>query len=194
MPAAASFPPQSLSIALKEWSVLCDALAAGRQLMLLRKGGILDSAAGFEPEHPAFLLFPTFVHQNAAMLKPPFREGLIASATEPSTITLAVFATVHAIHKLTSRDQMYRLDDQHIWSPPLIDMRFNYRPKNPLYLLVLRAWRLRTPAVIDNSLTYAGCMSWVPLDLPIDCRSATPAVTDADFVTRAAAIAKALTI
>jgi hypothetical protein len=53
-----------LSIALKEWATLCRALETGRQIILLRKGGIYESAGEFEVEHRRFLLFPTYLHQN----------------------------------------------------------------------------------------------------------------------------------
>ena len=61
--------PPALNIALKEWDTVCRALAAGRQILLLRKGGIYESAGGFEIENRQFLLFPTFLHQNPQMLK-----------------------------------------------------------------------------------------------------------------------------
>jgi len=46
-------------------AVVCSALEAGRQIILLRKGGIYESAGEFEIEHRQFLFFPTFLHQNA---------------------------------------------------------------------------------------------------------------------------------
>ncbi|RPJ57922.1 MAG: DUF1802 family protein, partial [Acidobacteria bacterium] len=40
-------PPVS-NAALKEWAVVCRALAAGRQVLAIRKGGILEVKPGFE--------------------------------------------------------------------------------------------------------------------------------------------------
>jgi hypothetical protein len=37
-----SDPHLKSNIALKEWAVVCDELLAGRQVILLRKGGILE--------------------------------------------------------------------------------------------------------------------------------------------------------
>ena len=62
--------PNELNVALKEWATVCAALGDGRQMILLRKGGIYESAGEFEIEHRQFLLFPTYLHQNAEMLKP----------------------------------------------------------------------------------------------------------------------------
>jgi len=38
-----------------------------------------------------------------------------------------------------------------IWSKALIDMRYNYRPGNPLYLLLVRTWHLRDAVTIANT-------------------------------------------
>lgn len=45
--------------ALKEWAIVCKALEEGRQVLLLRKGGIMEYKQGFEIKHNKFLLFPT---------------------------------------------------------------------------------------------------------------------------------------
>ena len=42
--------------ALKEWAVVCRALEEGRQIVLLRKGGILEYREGFEVKHDKFLI------------------------------------------------------------------------------------------------------------------------------------------
>jgi hypothetical protein len=177
-------PPPTLAVALKEWATVCRALATGRQLILLRKGGISESIGGFELEHNQFLLFPTYLHQNFDSLKPEAHADFQPHTAEPDQVEISLAATVTDIHQLQSRQQMDDLDDQHIWRPPLIDMRFNYRPKNPLYLLILRTYRLPTPITIPNTPTYAGCKSWVPLDHPIPTKNATPVLDDTTFQTR----------
>src|ERR1700733_2855483 len=146
----------SLSIALKEWHIVSRALASGRQIILLRKGGISESIGGFELEHSQFLLFPTFLHQNLQMLKPEVHEQYQPHSAEPAKIEISLAAEVSDIVRLENRQQMDALDAQHIWTQPLIDMRFNYRPSNPLYLLLLRAYRLRQTVTIANTPEYAG--------------------------------------
>src|SRR4051812_12344141 len=125
----------SLNVALKEWASVCSALEEGRQIVLLRKGGILEAIGGFELEHPQFFLFPTYLHQNAQMLKEPERKRLVQLAQEPAEIVLSSVASVSDIIRLRERAQMDQLEREHIWTSPLIDMRFDYRPQNPLYLL-----------------------------------------------------------
>jgi hypothetical protein len=180
--------PPTLSTALKEWSSLCDALSTGRQILLLRKGGIYESAGEFELEHPRFLLFPTYLHQKPEMVKPADRGTLQPRITEPDQITLSVAAEVTDIIQLRTRAQMDAIDDQHIWLPPLIDMRFNYRPENPLYLILVRAYQLSTPTTIDNTPAYSGCKSWVPLGREIPTHAVTPVLSEADYYRQKAGI------
>ena len=176
--------PRSLQVALKEWATVCRALETGRQIVLLRKGGILEAIGGFELEHPQFLLFPTYLHQNLSMLKPDAHAGFEPHTAEPDRITLSAAGVVTDIVRLSSRAQMDVLDDEHVWTPPLIDMRFNYRPANPLYLLLVRAYRLPQPVTVENTPEYAGCKSWVPLDRAIDTAGATPVLDEAGYGSR----------
>jgi hypothetical protein len=176
--------PNDLKVALKEWASVCKALANGRQIILLRKGGIYESAGEFEIEHRQFLLFPTYLHQNAAMLQPAERAGLVKLAAEPAKIEISLTATITDIVPMTSRAAMDALDDQHIWTAGLIDMRFNYRPENPLYLLLVRACRLGRTVTIDNTPAYAGCKSWVPLDRPVETADAAAVLDDAGYARR----------
>src|SRR4051794_17307059 len=135
--------PTSLNIALKEWDVVCRALASARQIILLRKGGISEAGGGeFRVENNEFLFFPTFLHQNKQMLKPADQAEYAALNEDPAEVAIASAGVVTDVIPLKSREQMNRIDDEHVWTAPLIDMRFNYRPQNPLYLLLVRAYRL----------------------------------------------------
>ncbi len=184
---------QALSVGLKEWASVCQALASGRQMLLLRKGGIYEAAGEFEVEHDQFLLFPTYLHQNLKMLKAAEHADFQPATAEPAQISISAAGRVTDIIPLRSRTQMDALDDQHIWAPPLIDMRFNYRPENPLYLLLVRGYRLPQPILIDNTPAYAGCKSWVPLEQPVPMTGAIPAIDDETFDNRRRQIRARLT-
>jgi len=58
------------NIAFKEWAVLCAALGAGRQTIILRKGGIDEGREGFRVKHDEFWLLPTQFHQEPSQLTP----------------------------------------------------------------------------------------------------------------------------
>jgi hypothetical protein len=181
-----------LNVALKEWASVCSALEEGRQIILLRKGGILEAIGGFELEHPQFFLFPTYLHQSAQMLKEAERKRLVVLKEEPAEVVLSSAATVSDIIRLRDRAQMDRLEREHIWTSPLIDMRFNYRPQNPLYLLLLRVHRLSKPITIQNTPEYAGCKSWVPLSEQIKTAGARAVVDAEHYEARRRAIKTAL--
>jgi len=174
----------SLSVALKEWAAVCQALSTGRQIVLLRKGGIHEAAGEFELDHRQFLFFPTYLHQSRGELKPEAHEGVQPHAAEPSRITLSLAGQVTDILKLSSRRQLDEIDDQHIWTASLLDMRFNYRPQNPLYLLLVRAYRLAEAVTIENTPAYAGCKSWVPLERAVSTAGAAAALDDTAFQTK----------
>jgi len=164
--------PQSLDVALKEWAAVCDALASGRQMVLLRKGGIHELAGEFEIEHRQFLLFPTYLHQNLNMLKPEAHGSFKALSTEPEQIEISAAGEITNIIRVGSRAEIDAIEADHIWTSPLIDMRFNYKPDNPLYLLIVRAYRLAESVTLPRAPEYAGCKSWVPL--PVDPAWADP--------------------
>lgn len=173
--------PESLATGLKEWKLLTDALAAGRQIMLLRKGGILESGGRFELEHHSFVFFPTYIHQNLAMLKPDAQAGFENRSAEPEKITLAVAGQVTDILPVAHRSRADRLMDEHIWTDALIDMRFSYKPQNTLYVVLVRAYVLSTPVTVANTPVYAGCRSWVSLTEPVKTAGAVPALDDAHY-------------
>ncbi len=56
-------------IAFKEWQVVCDALASGRQTILLRKGGIHEGREGFSFAHESFFVFPTRFHAQGDQVR-----------------------------------------------------------------------------------------------------------------------------
>ena len=176
--------PDTLDVGLKEWASVDAALAAGRQVVLLRKGGILEQSVRnrFSITHDRFLIFPTYLHQSRAQLKPEV--AFEPASAEPEHVRLATAGVVTDIVRVQSREQVDRLDELHIWTPALIDMRFNYKPQNPLYLVLVRAYRLPTPTVLANTPAFAGCKSWVPLGQAVPTAGATPALDDAAYAER----------
>ena len=93
---------RDLKVGLKEWATVCSALGEGRQIILLRKGGIYESGGEFEIEHRQFLLFPTYLHQNAEMLKDPHRAGLARASAEPEKIQISLAGEITDIAAMQS--------------------------------------------------------------------------------------------
>src|SRR3990172_12782181 len=89
--------------ALKEWAVVCRALADGRQTLLIRKGGIEEIKDGFQVTHRDFWLFPTYVHQKAADLIPavhPEFEGVQKAQPPSAALPFHLYATVEDAVKI----------------------------------------------------------------------------------------------
>lgn len=165
-----------MNTALKEWASVVTALGTGRQIILLRKGGIVEARRGFELLHRDFLLFPTFEHQHAGWLKPEFHD--LAEPSGPGT-GIKYLARVTDI--FPSPDAIAA---DHIWNDQFLTMRREYRPDLPLYLILVRVYRLAAPRVIPNRPSYAGCKSWVNLTEDINIAGAAPVLDDADYDAR----------
>jgi len=176
-----------LDTALKEWAIVCDLLLSGELVLLLRKGGIHESGGPgvFELEHPRFLLYPSYVHQKPGMIKPAFRDRVRVLDAEPSEVTFDGLGEAEKIWRVPSGEVFNTLNDLHCWSPAQIDMRFNYKPDRPLYLLAVRAYRLATPKTVKNQEEYSGCRSWVALrpSDAVEDAVAEPVISDEDFAT-----------
>src|SRR5581483_2742361 len=116
--------------ALKEWAVICKALAEGRQALVLRKGGIAEAGSEFQLEHDQFWLFPTYVHQQQAGIKPearPLLEQAEAERPPLGVLRLSHFATVEGVYHVHSLAGALRLADLHLWSMEAVQSRFAYR-------------------------------------------------------------------
>ncbi len=183
------------TVALKEWAIVDRYVGTGRQVLLLRKGGIHEQRGGFAVEHREFFLFPTYVHQNAEDLVPDARaefEALVAGAPTDRTVTLRHYAVVDEVVTVTSLEPLRALADQHILSWPAVEARFRYRKRPGLHALLLRAYRLPRPATIMNRAAYDGCVSWVELEERLSTAGCVPVLDDAGYARCAEAIRRVL--
>lgn len=169
------------NVALKEWSAVVEAFAAGRQLLLLRKGGIRDPQGIFELEHREFLLYPTWEHQRPEDLRPD-RAGLIQSAPASSdSIEFHLYAGVAFTQELSDPSVLTGLEKYHIWTPEFVRQRMVYRPSSPTLLVVVRPYRLKKPVRHAVRPEYAGCKSWVLLAEPVSVEGAEPVMDNRRF-------------
>jgi hypothetical protein len=171
---------RALSTALKEWSAVIAALDRGLQIFLLRKGGIVEGRRGFQLLHPEFLLFPTFEHQHARSLKPEYLDLL---APQPDGhIGITHMARVTDVRQGPSSPAgMRAVAECYIWNEEFIRQRYEYRPDLPLYMLLVRAYRLRQPQLIPLRASYAGCKSWVHLTEEVAVDGAQPVLDEPEF-------------
>ena len=183
-----------MKVALKEWAVVIEALAAGRQIFLLRKGGIAEGKRGFELKHSRFLLFPTWEHQQEDSLQPHCHDMFRSlRPADPDRIEFRVGAEVADILRAPSSiDLLRQASDLHVWNERYLRMRYDYRPDLPLYVVITRAFRLPEAVSVPADRRYAGCRSWVDLyrDTPED--GAAAVLSEAEFATARKQLTEAL--
>lgn len=187
--------------ALKEWAVTVRALAEGEQMITLRKGGIREENKHFEVIGSKFFLYPTFDHQQADLVReshvpelkraledgvwhPPAPTARMMEAgvpvSQPVSVRLRAWAEIVDSYEVTAGNVVDSLSPFHVWTPEYAAKRFNWKPRHPLHVLVLRTHRIPRPVTIRVQDEYLGCKSWVEVgrDLPFE---GTPVVSDDEF-------------
>lgn len=176
--------------ALKEWAVATDALERGETIVLLRKGGIREEGKHFRVAHERVLLYPTYEHQQPALLKPTYAELVqpVESGWHPETVRIGALAEITDIFQVSERETVEGLLPHHVWNDRFAAERFGWKPRFPLYVLLLRAYRLAQPQTIAYRAEYGGCKSWIDLEQPIGLDGMTAALSDAEYARRVAEI------
>jgi hypothetical protein len=157
------------AIAFKEWQVVCDALATGRQSILLRKGGIHEGRDGFSFAHDRFFLFPTRFHATASQV----REGRIELSPEwqnGEIVRITHFA--RAIRAVTFNDwsKVTALESFHIYAEDTVRDRFYWQgrnmPSGSIHVALVEVLALAQPWEIAYAPAFGGCRSWIKLPDP----------------------------
>jgi hypothetical protein len=145
---------------LKEWQVVADAILEEKHLVLLRKGGILDSQYDFPPNKREFVIFPTYEHQKIEYIKPQY-QYLYKQSDERYQITL--FCKLIECFPIQEKKYLEYLVDYTIYTYEFLEMKFNYRPLEPLNVLFIEPYKLVSPKEVEYNEHLRGCKSWVEL-------------------------------
>lgn len=172
----ASLPVRSAT-ALKEWSAVCRAMAAGSQTVLLRAGGIDDPAGRFGFPADAFWLFPTRHHEAAARLVSWASDYAIEAGCAGGPAMVNLMATVEAVHWLTDESRLDALAPLHVLAADVVAQRFAYRQPGIAAALV-RIWRRDEPHLVEETPEMTGCRSWLELPRPLSCDGMHPVLPD----------------
>jgi hypothetical protein len=177
--------------ALKEWAVLCDAMARGDIIAMVRKGGIREQRAGFAVRHARFVLYPTFFHEREGELAPRFRDTLVTShkgqrapSGQRGIVRLSLVADVAAVWHVRDLDALRAIESEHGLTWEAVESRFNYRGVPGVQVIAARVSRLPTAVELPEARRYAGCVSWVELDSDVDVSAASPVMDPAIFDAR----------
>ncbi|MFY7817396.1 MAG: DUF1802 family protein [Akkermansiaceae bacterium] len=158
------------AIGFKEWMVICDALADGRQTVILRKGGIHEGREGFSFAHERFFLFPTRFHATAEQVR-------VATPLEPlpewqvgDVVSITHRVEVEWAHTLTDWQDVMALQNQHIYTEQTVRDRFEWQGRGmasgSIHVAKVKVFELSQPWVFPYEPRYGGCRSWVTLDQP----------------------------
>jgi len=183
--------------AFKEWAVVVDALGRGEQILILRKGGLHEGRAGFQPDHHEFLLFPTLFHQQRESVIPPAQARFdeIARKLPPKDrVHLEFFCQVVGWQRLDSLAAAERLRGQHIWRDEVIAQRFEWGRDKTIHALAVRVYRLPEIVGLVMRETYAGCKSWIELEADVATDAGQPVLSDAVFARKIEEFGSALTL
>ena len=181
--------------ALKEWAVLCDAMARGEIIAMVRKGGIREQRAGFAVRHDRFLFYPTWFHEKRSELQPRFAGRLQSDdpARPPDgVIRIAHVASVSAVWHVRDLERLRAIEAHHGLAWPAVVSRFEYRGRPEVRVVAVRVARLARVHDVPVTRRYQGCVSWVELDDGIEVSGATPVLEDAEHEERLGAIGRAL--
>lgn len=179
--------------ALKEWAAVDAALAAGDQIVLIRKGGIADARFGVEAER--FYILPTYLHQREKQFKPEFQHFFHATNRLDDggpDVPVNVWCEVAAVFRIDDLDRLLALEPFVIFTSETIRERYAFRPDQAVHVIAVRTWRLSEPKIVANRPEYVGCRSWISVEEEIGLDHSTAAVGEEEFAKRLAAIARVL--
>jgi hypothetical protein len=170
-------------IAFKEWAVVCEALACGRQTIILRKGGIRESPDGFRVDHREFWLYPTRFHETSASLASdavPLLQQVLRDQPPPGQFRLRHYAVLDKALALTHENELDALRGHHILADEVIHQRFHYKQPG-LHVLLVRIFQMPQAHILAETPEIAGCKSWVELPRPLSTHGAIPVLADDIF-------------
>ena len=164
--------------ALKEWATVVKALEQGKQTVILRKGGILETASGFNIESKKFFLFPTWEHQETKHVKPEFHDFLnnvLNKRPNEGFNKISSYAEVMYEKDVEDEEIINNLTEFHVWSDSYIQERRNWKPEKPMKVVFLRT--VKIPEFnLPLEAKFSGCKSWIELNS--DFESGETALSD----------------
>lgn len=172
--------------AFKEWAVAVNALETGKTIMLLRKGGIREEGNRFQVSQDQVLLYPTYEHQKPGLLKNEYA-SLVTTVTpgwHPETISIGSWAKITHVLMVSEDNRLTNLLPYHIWNEEFATSRFHWKPRQPLYVLLLRTYLLASRVEIPYLEQYGGCRSWINLVPAVSLESMTPVLDEDEYSQR----------
>ncbi|WP_144027726.1 MULTISPECIES: DUF1802 family protein [Paenibacillus] len=172
--------------ALKEWAVAVEALRSGRQILIMRKGGIREETRHFQVQSDSFYLFPTYEHQKKQWIKaedqPVLDKTLENWSVEDTEVTIRCYAELAEDILVESQEQLDKLAAFHLWTDSFAEERLKWKRTQPLHVMLLRVYELAEPVRLPLLAEYSGCKSWIELNSSrLDGVGRSAVLNDEDF-------------
>lgn len=170
-------------------AVLVWALEEGKQLILIRKGGI--------GEEKQFLFYPRYEHSDEVNVRPEFREQMETHKRSPvgqGKVRVSSWAELDEVIKTKSPEEVQALDSYYIWprwhfrKDFMVKRGFTFEEWEEEYydIQILRVYMLSSPIVIDDikDREYI-CSCHIPyttLPHDVSAEGSTPVLSDEKFL------------
>ena len=81
---------------------------------------------------------------------------------------------------ITDPRVVFDLSPFYVWTTDYAQKRLDWKPRHPLHVVLLRAYRIPRPVTVRVRGEYGGCRSWLEIarDLPFE---GTPVLSDDEF-------------
>jgi hypothetical protein len=176
----------------KEWGGVIRALEEGDQTCIIRKGN--RQADLFDLSRRRFWLVPSYAHQEEDSIQPFYRDYLEESEEQNAEagsdrIHVQCWVQAKTVIKITRNQRLNWITDHTIYSPRCLQNRFQLQPGEALHMLVVRAYKLDDPRILENPDGYEECTAqggdaWVDLKQRIPLIPDDPALAADEFEDR----------
>lgn len=167
-------------VLLREWAETVASVRDGRQVVLIRKGGISEGSGGFVAEAGEFVLLPTWFHQHGGQ-----------ALALPEVIRLEVRCELVKAVEVPSGADLSGLAGFHAYEAGQLRVRAAYKPERPLMVMVVRPYRWAEALELPSSLVAASCRSWAVWERAGEMPASEPVAVE-DRVERALAAVEGL--
>lgn len=175
-------------IGFKDWSVVCAAMAAGRQSLILRKGGLIEGREGFQFKHREFFLYPTAYHEQLLKLRDP-DSCAVPPATPDDEVVIETAFRLEWSAAVTDWEAARALAPFHLYREEVVRERFDYDDAPGVQIAFGRAYRVDPCWRFPYEARFGGCRSWLnlPENAP-DFASLPPSLSDAEHAAQREAL------
>ena len=108
----------------------------------------------------------------------------VESGWHPETIKIGSWAEITDVFLVAWEPAIAALFPYHIWNEKFVSDRLKWKQNQPIYILLLRAYRLAEIAEIPYISEYGGCRSWIDLAAPISLEGSEAVLSDGEYIAR----------